>query len=150
MQIILQHAENSSTFQENLTAQIRRDSVLEHLVRQFCYRFEQMFTMLDRHDSEHFLTKIFEEGAMGRVYLSFVEACRKDETQPSFVIAEENEETLNDEPSEEISDFNDADNEDDVLTNVPVYEQEQSIETLSVEENAQPSSAAFGFLRPTR
>ena len=30
-------------------------------------QFEQMFTMLERHDIEHYLTKIFEEGALGRI-----------------------------------------------------------------------------------
>ncbi len=75
--VVLQNADNSPKFQDDLKEQLRRDRILSHAVHTFCYRFEQMFTMLERHDIEHYLTKIFEEGAMGRVYLRFVEACRE-------------------------------------------------------------------------
>lgn len=74
--VILNNAENSPKFQNDLKDQLMRDKILSHSIRTFCYRFEQMFTMLERHDIEHYLTKIFEEGAMGRVYLRFVDACR--------------------------------------------------------------------------
>lgn len=69
-------AENSPHFKEDLAHQIIRDEVLAGYVRTYCYRFEQMFTMVERHDVEHYLTKLFEEGAVGRVYMRFVESCR--------------------------------------------------------------------------
>ena len=75
--ILLQNAENSPKFKDDLQNQLKRDEILSNAVRTFCYRFEQMFTMLERHDFEHYLTKIFEEGSLGRVYSRFVESCRE-------------------------------------------------------------------------
>ena len=60
---------------------MRRDEILSSAVCTFCYRFEQMFTMLERHDFEHYLTKIFEEGSLGRVYSRLADACRDVESE---------------------------------------------------------------------
>lgn len=157
--VILQNAENSKTFLTNLSEQLNRDKLLAQLVHQFCYRFEQMFTMLNRHDEEHLVTKIFEEGAMGRVYLRFVEASRhlQEQTSPDYeqVSPLNAIETAEREQTDvfDAADFYDA----------PMPAQEQSpqtaeetvSETKTVERDA-PSAEAyepavpFGFLRPTR
>lgn len=93
--VILRNAENSPKFQDDLKDQLFKDQILAHAVRTFCYRFEQMFTMLERHDIEHYLTKIFEEGAMGRVYLRFVEACRAAEVEQAARDQEMREPVIN-------------------------------------------------------
>ncbi len=82
--VVLQNAENSPRFDEDLKNQLQRDEILSKAIRTFCYRFEQMFTMLERHDIEHYLTKIFEEGSLGKVYLRFVEVCREIDKQKAF------------------------------------------------------------------
>ena len=146
--VVLQHAENSSTFTQNLTEQLRRDPVLAHLISQFCYRFEQMFTMLDRHDAEHYVTKIFEEGAMGRVYQQFLDACRAleraDDVSAAAPVAglREEEPPINEEDEEPLP---------QTLTAPPTETEKPAAAPEPAAAPAQTAPATpFGFLRPTR
>ena len=162
--IVLQNAENSPKFKEDLRNQLKRDEILSNAIRTFCYRFEQMFTMLERHDFEHYLTKIFEEGSLGRVYLRFVEACREiDRSDFDANAAPFTQQTYHEEPessSEPNVEKTDA---------APVLQEQISVsaqlESASVVQPQQEISAntatvsdvsekrggvPFGFLRPTR
>lgn len=164
--VLLQNADNSPKFKDDLQNQLKRDDILSNAVRTFCYRFEQMFTMLERHDIEHYLTKIFEEGSLGRVYLRFVEACREiDSRQAAFVQPAEpaEPETL----PEPVADETYA---PPYAYEVPRFDPEVSDPAAAPEYPDQPpeaavlpetadrperregfeSSSPFGFLRPTR
>ena len=150
--VILNNADNSPKFQEDLKEQMRKDKTLAHLVRTFCYRFEQMFTMLERHDIEHYLTKIFEEGALGRVYLRFVEACRAVEQADAVA-----EETLR-------ANRDSKENVSIPEYETPVYDEPETHQNNETEFGTEPpsdrenvlrdrpseTSAPFGFLHPTR
>lgn len=163
--VLLQNAENSPKFKEDLQNQLKRDDILSNAVRTFCYRFEQMFTMLERHDFEHYLSKIFEEGSLGRVYLRFVEACREidgqksayerksvyAEAEPPYPVEEPMPEEQPDLPQENEW----GDSPDDTPFSVKEAPQEEKIAPVeeymekTASENA-GNSVPFGFLRPTR
>lgn len=167
--VLLQNADNSPKFKDDLQNQLKRDDILSNAVRTFCYRFEQMFTMLERHDIEHYLTKIFEEGSLGRVYLRFVEACREiDSRQAAFAQPEEpSAREIEPEPvaadletyappyAYEVPQFDPE--EAGPATAEPEY-QDQPPEAAVLPETADrqerresfESSSPFGFLRPTR
>ncbi|MGN1080392.1 MAG: hypothetical protein ACI4TE_09505 [Alphaproteobacteria bacterium] len=165
--VLLQNADNSPKFKDDLQNQLKRDDILSNAVRTFCYRFEQMFTMLERHDIEHYLTKIFEEGSLGRVYLRFVEACREiDSRQAAFAQPAEpaEPETLPEPAADgtyappyvyEVPQFDPE--VSDPAAPVPEYP-EQPPEAAVLPETANrperregfESSSPFGFLRPTR
>mgnify|MGYP004658484321 FL=1 len=137
--VLLLNADNSPHFKEDLKNQLMRDEILSNAVRTFCYRFEQMFTMLERHDIEHYLTKIFEEGALGRVYLRFVEACREiDRPEPQAYAPLEPEQPQ----------------EDPVPDEQPAPEEEETYfpdpEPLPDPDTESDEVPPFGFLRPTR
>lgn len=137
--VLLLNADNSPHFKEDLKNQLMRDEILSNAVRTFCYRFEQMFTMLERHDIEHYLTKIFEEGALGRVYLRFVEACREiDRPEPQAYAPIEPEQPQ----------------EDPVPDEQPAPEEEETYfpdpEPLPDPDTESDEVPPFGFLRPTR
>lgn len=137
--VLLLNADNSPHFKEDLKNQLMRDEILSNAVRTFCYRFEQMFTMLERHDIEHYLTKIFEEGALGRVYLRFVEACREiDRPEPQAYAPIEPEQPQ----------------EDPVPDEQPAPEEEENYfpdpEPLPDPDTESDEVPPFGFLRPTR
>lgn len=137
--VLLLNADNSPHFKEDLKNQLMRDEILSNAVRTFCYRFEQMFTMLERHDIEHYLTKIFEEGALGRVYLRFVEACREiDRPEPQAYAPIEPEQ-----PQEDpIPDEQPAPKEEETYFPDP--------EPLPDPDTESDEVPPFGFLRPTR
>lgn len=167
--VLLQNADNSPKFKDDLQNQLKRDDILSNAVRTFCYRFEQMFTMLERHDIEHYLTKIFEEGSLGRVYLRFVEACREiDSRQAAFAQPEEpfareiepepvaaDPETYAPPYAYEVPQFDPE--EAGPAAAEPEY-QDQPPEAAVLPETADrqerresfESSSPFGFLRPTR
>lgn len=167
--VLLQNADNSPKFKDDLQNQLKRDDILSNAVRTFCYRFEQMFTMLERHDIEHYLTKIFEEGSLGRVYLRFVEACREiDSRQAAFAQPEEpSAREIEPEPvaadletyappyAYEVPQFDPE--EAGPAAAEPEY-QDQPPEAAVLPETADrqerresfESSSPFGFLRPTR
>lgn len=167
--VLLQNADNSPKFKDDLQNQLKRDDILSNAVRTFCYRFEQMFTMLERHDIEHYLTKIFEEGSLGRVYLRFVEACREiDSRQAAFAQPEEpSAREIEPEPAAadpetyappyayEVPQFDPE--EAGPAAAEPEY-QDQPPEAAVLPETADrperresfESSSPFGFLRPTR
>ena len=137
--VLLLNADNSPHFKEDLKNQLMRDEILSNAVRTFCYRFEQMFTMLERHDIEHYLTKIFEEGALGRVYLRFVEACREiDRPEPQAYAPIEPEQPQ----------------EDPVPDEQPAPKEEETYfpdpEPLPDPDTESDEVPPFGFLRPTR
>ena len=102
--------------------------------------------MLERHDFEHYLTKIFEEGSLGRVYIHFVDACREiDRQQATFEqpVPEQPEEApvffeepavVEEEPPQESAD------------NTFEAPPENQTGTFEKRESAVP----FEFLRPTR
>ncbi len=143
--VLLQNAENSPKFKDDLENQLKRDDILSNAVRTFCYRFEQMFTMLERHDIEHYLTKIFEEGSLGRVYLRFVEACRAiDKEQAVFeqpVPSEPSSAPLEEETFEHLPESADVqENVSDSFVPSEAYDHREKPET----------STPFEFLRPTR
>ncbi|HBO58697.1 MAG TPA: hypothetical protein DD624_02145 [Alphaproteobacteria bacterium] len=139
--VLLLNAENSPHFKEDLKNRLMRDDILSNAVRTFCYRFEQMFTMLERHDIEHYLTKIFEEGALGRVYLRFVEACREvDRPEPqAYMPPEPVEEEA---PAESVPDEQPAAEAEETYFPDP--------EPLPDPEPESDEVSPFGFLRPTR
>lgn len=164
--VLLQNADNSPKFKDDLQNQLKRDEILAGAVRTFCYRFEQMFTMLERHDTEHYLTKIFEEGSLGRVYLRFVESCREldgaqaafaqpdpepaqSEPEPEYEYAEPEQPAFYEsyEPREpaETPVEPEPSAEPDLAAEVP-----EQPEPRPVPERAAPASSPFGFLRPTR
>lgn len=166
--VLLQNADNSPKFKDDLENQLKRDDILSNAVRTFCYRFEQMFTMLERHDIEHYLTKIFEEGSLGRVYLRFVEACREiDGLQAAFLQPEEpvvreiqSEPAIDSESytrpyAYEVPQFDPEDIPP--IEAVPEYSETQSEQAYSSQttdpserRESAPASSPFGFLRPTR
>ncbi len=158
--VLLQNADNSPKFKDDLQNQLKRDEILAGAVRTFCYRFEQMFTMLERHDTEHYLTKIFEEGSLGRVYLRFVESCRELEgTQAVFAQPEpaqnepeaeynEPEQPYEYAPEEYLPDEHEPAPEPEPEPTLP--EPAERPEPQPVSERAAPASSPFGFLRPTR
>jgi len=146
--VLLLSAENSPHFKDDLKNRLMRDEILSNAVRTFCYRFEQMFTMLERHDIEHYLTKIFEEGALGRVYLRFVEACRevdRPEPQAYAMPDPEPESAPLPEPNEATAPQETA---------APAAEVEETYfpdpEPLPDPEPESDEVSPFGFLRPTR
>lgn len=146
--VLLLSAENSPHFKDDLKNRLMRDEILSNAVRTFCYRFEQMFTMLERHDIEHYLTKIFEEGALGRVYLRFVEACRevdRPEPQAYAMPDPEPEAAPLPEPDEAV---------EPQETAVPAADAEETYfpdpEPLPDPEPESDEVSPFGFLRPTR
>lgn len=151
--VLLQNAENSPKFKDDLENQLKRDEILSNMVRTFCYRFEQMFTMLERHDFEHYLAKIFEEGSLGRVYLRFVEACREiDRQQTGFeqpVVEPTKEENF--EESEEFYEEPVALEKEDSLQEISA---ENDVSALAQDRDASSEkrerSVPFEFLRPTR
>ena len=165
--VLLQNADNSPKFKDDLQNQLKRDDILSNAVRTFCYRFEQMFTMLERHDIEHYLTKIFEEGSLGRVYLRFVEACREiDRQEAAFAQPEEmaEPETLPEPAADEtyappyayeVPQYDPEDPEPAAAA--PEYPDQPPEAAVLPETADRPerresfeSSSPFGFLRPTR
>lgn len=155
--VVLNNADNSPKFQEDLKEQLRRDKTLAHLVRTFCYRFEQMFTMLERHDIEHYLTKIFEEGALGRVYLRFVEACRAVEQAEqaeadavSYAAVPQPVPETPDVPEYEPAAYEDSGLQDSEPSEKEERMPERTFEKQPVRERPSDTAAPFGFLRPTR
>ncbi|MBR4127098.1 MAG: hypothetical protein IKR09_05960 [Alphaproteobacteria bacterium] len=151
--VLLQNAENSPKFKDDLQNQLKRDEILSNALRTFCYRFEQMFTMLERHDFEHYLTKIFEEGSLGRVYSRFVEACREvDGRQSAFVRSE----SVAFEPSpaeEEVSFTAEPEQTDEEQTFDSAAETapfDDNKTELSEYSERREMSSPFEFLRPTR
>ena len=160
--VLLQNADNSPKFKDDLQNQLKRDEILAGAVRTFCYRFEQMFTMLERHDTEHYLTKIFEEGALGRVYLRFVESCRELEGAQA-VFAQPDPEPAQGEPEPEYGEpeqsyeyeYEPEEQRPAESAAEPEPAQSQSEpaeqpEPQPAPERAAPASSPFGFLRPTR
>ena len=156
--VLLQNAENSPKFKEDLENQLKRDDILSNGVRTFCYRFEQMFTMLERHDFEHYLSKIFEEGSLGRVYLRFVEVCREiDRGQGIFNQSVSDSFTMN--LDEDVSSIKEAfepeesettpNMENSLELSVFEAESEPKEAEVSYPENRE-ASVPFEFLRPTR
>ena len=148
--VLLQNAENSPKFKDDLQNQLKRDEILSNAVRTFCYRFEQMFTMLERHDFEHYLTKIFEEGSLGRVYSRFVEACREiDGRQGAFVRSEST--AFEPYPAEEEVPFA---AEPEQTDGGQAFD--SAAETAAFDDNEaehserRETSSPFEFLRPTR
>lgn len=162
--IILQNAENTPMFDTNLKAQLMRDELLMQYVRQFCYRFEQMFSMLEHHDEDKFLTNLFQECAMGRVYARFLSIMRgfEDFGRPAPAAEALNtpdEEDEREEPrDDEERDAFDAEDfyaESAARDDRPDDEDETVTETPQSDEPRQkpspaPARAPFGFLRPTR
>lgn len=165
--VLLQNAENSPKFKEDLQNQLKRDEILSNAVRTFCYRFEQMFTMLERHDFEHYLSKIFEEGSIGRVYLRFVEACREIDGQKAVYeqvpTAEENIPAVEEPLPQEQPDYPQENEWTDSQDDMPFPDEEAPAgqaglaAPASVGEYAEKNaplpagnSVPFGFLRPTR
>ena len=164
--VLLQNAENSPRFKEDLQNQLKRDEILSNAVRTFCYRFEQMFTMLERHDFEHYLSKIFEEGSIGRVYVRFVEACREIDGQKAAfeqsVPVEEEKSYPAEEPipeqepdwPQETESVDSADRRPLPVEEAPREEPKVSVPVEEHPEKAAPEtpeiSIPFGFLRPTR
>lgn len=154
--VLLQNAENSPKFNEDLQDQLKRDDILSNAVRTFCYRFEQMFTMLERHDIEHYLTKIFEEGSLGRVYLRFVDACREiDKRQSIFELKEAESSSLPFE-KEPLPEENFAE-EAPALPSEQMSSESETNGNVSGESETSPgsqegreTSSPFEFLRPTR
>lgn len=151
--VLLQSAEHSPRFKDDLENQMRRDEILSSAVCTFCYRFEQMFTMLERHDFEHYLTKIFEEGSLGRVYSRLADACRDVESERTAVAKPENTANNDDdydadfpETEENAANFSDQSGANDAA-DAP---ETTSAETGSVTDSASVSTSPFGFLRPTR
>ena len=151
--VLLQNAENSPKFKDDLQNQLKRDEILSNAVRTFCYRFEQMFTMLERHDFEHYLTKIFEEGSLGRVYSRFVEACREiDGQQSAFVRSESTafEPSLAEEDVSFAAEPEQTDGEqafDSATETIPFDNNETEPSEYS---ERREMSSPFEFLRPTR
>ena len=165
--ILLQNAENSPKFKDDLENQLKRDEILSNAIRTFCYRFEQMYTMLERHDFEHYLTKIFEEGSLGRVYSRFVESCRElDGRQNVFARAADPEpEAVDFEQPEEIAPEAEPEQASPDFESVPDYAGTvdenmtenifpEPVENHTEEQPVQPArrenSVPFDFLRPTR
>ena len=160
--VLLQNADNSPKFKDDLQNQLKRDEILAGAVRTFCYRFEQMFTMLERHDTEHYLTKIFEEGSLGRVYLRFVESCRELEgaqaafAQPEPEPAQSEPEPEYGEPEQSYEyEYEPEEQRPAESAAEPEPAQSQSepaeqSEPQPAPERAAPASSPFGFLRPTR
>ena len=142
--VLLLSAENSPHFNEDLKNRLMRDDILANAARTFCYRFEQMFTLLERHDIEHYLTKIFEEGALGRVYSHFVKAFREiDVPEPQPYIAPEPIVEEEVPPADLVSDEQ------------PVSETQEETyfpdpEPLPDTDTESDEVTPFGFLRPTR
>lgn len=142
--VLLLSAENSPHFNEDLKNRLMRDDILANAARTFCYRFEQMFTLLERHDIEHYLTKIFEEGALGRVYSHFVKAFREiDIPEPQPYIAPEPIVEEEVPPADFVSDEQ------------PVSETQEETyfpdpEPLPDTDTESDEVTPFGFLRPTR
>ena len=160
--VVLQNADNSPKFKEDLQNQLKRDEILSNAVRTFCYRFEQMFTMLERHDFEHYLTKIFEEGSLGRVYLRFVESCREIDRQRSDfetenaafsqsasqeipALSPEKQEAFSKEEPAEYGDFSQEN-----MSSVPSEFPSAAKVSSNVSDTRGGTSVPFGFLRPTR
>ena len=146
--VLLLSAENSPHFKDDLKNRLMRDEILSNAVRTFCYRFEQMFTMLERHDIEHYLTKIFEEGALGRVYLRFVEACREvDRPEPQAYTMPDSEPE-----SVPLPDLDETVAPQEAAA--PAAEVEETYfpdpEPLPDPEPESDEVSPFGFLRPTR
>ncbi|MCQ2914908.1 MAG: hypothetical protein MJ247_06920 [Alphaproteobacteria bacterium] len=118
--MLLDTAERSPHFTENIAVQMERDEILSSYIRLFCYRFEQMYTVLERHDFEHYLTKIFEEGSLGRVYNRFLTICRTlDEAKAEY---EKQQEQL-------------AKEQNNIPEPVEVIEEEQKPQEENQEEN---------------
>ena len=151
--VLLQNAENSPKFKDDLQNQLKRDEILSNAVRTFCYRFEQMFTMLERHDFEHYLTKIFEEGSLGRVYSRFVEACREIDGQQSAFLRSEStafEPSLAEENVSFAAEPEQTDGEqafDSAAETIPFDNNETEPSEYS---ERREMSSPFEFLRPTR
>ena len=157
--ILLQNAENSPKFKDDLQNQLKRDEILSNAVRTFCYRFEQMFTMLERHDFEHYLTKIFEEGSLGRVYSRFVEACREiDGRQTVFArqTADVPEMPAFSEPEEvepeeaPVPDYAEAVAGNEIPVPAPEPLPLRPAEERVVPDGPRENAVPFEFLRPTR
>lgn len=155
--VLLQNAENSPKFKDDLENQLKRDDILSNAVRTFCYRFEQMFTMLERHDFEHYLSKIFEEGSLGRVYLRFVEVCREiDREQGIFnqSVSEAFVMSLDDCPADEDASVSETPAYEEALPESEPADFEFAAETkeedVSKQSGTNEASVPFEFLRPTR
>ena len=156
--VLLQNAENSPKFKDDLENQLKRDEILSNNIRTFCYRFEQMFTMLERHDIEHYLTKIFEEGSLGRVYLRFVEACREIDRQQGVFEqpAVETSSAVSDrETFENLPQDNEAYEHAEPVASFPEEKKETEADSFVHPDQQdhpekQEKSVPFEFLRPTR
>lgn len=165
--VLLQNADNSPKFKDDLQNQLKRDDILSNAVRTFCYRFEQMFTMLERHDIEHYLTKIFEEGSLGRVYLRFVEACREIDRQQAAFAQPEEMAAVPEFQSGQAADDGFETPDQPYAYEVPQFDPEEAPaqeyadqpfeaavppepEERPARRESFESSSPFGFLRPTR
>lgn len=174
---VLYVADNSPRFEEDFMRHLINDDILNTYVRSFCYRFEQMFTILEHHDIENYLTKILEEDSVGRVYKYFVDACRKVDAiknpppEPAVPVQfrepeepvqsyysenaeEENQQTVIEERKEVYYDDPDPVPEyAEEEVSFPSYEepiQNQSVQQQPAVEEQRPASSPFGFLRATR
>lgn len=176
---VLYVADNSPRFEEDFMRHLLNDDILNTYVRSFCYRFEQMFTILEHHDIENYLTKILEEDSVGRVYKRFVDACRKVDAiknpapEPAVPVQirepersvedysddvyEENQQTGIEERQEVYYDDPDpvpeyAEEEQSFPSYVEPAVQQQPVQQQQVAEEPSPAPASspFGFLRATR
>lgn len=144
--VLLLSAENSPRFKEDLKNRLMRDDILASAARTFCYRFEQMFTLLERYDIDHYLTKIFEEGALGRVYSHFVKAFREidvPEPQPYAAPEQTDEEEAPLPPAEPAED-------EQPVSETPEETYFPDPEPLPDTDTESDEVTPFGFLRPTR
>lgn len=175
---LLYVADNSPRFEEDFMRHLLNDEILYKYVRSFCYRFEQMFTILEHHDIENYLTKILEEDSVGRVYDRFVKVCRKvdefknpapepaapvqikEPEKPAVTFDEnnytENQQTGIEEQQREVY-YDDPDpvpEYADEVDNFPSYVeptvQQPVQQNVQPVEEPRPASSPFGFLRATR
>ncbi len=66
--VIIEVNANQSSFGSRLTSKASTDSVLAGTILEFCARYQNLLTILEKHDKERIFLAIIETGVYGKVY----------------------------------------------------------------------------------
>ncbi len=92
---LVESAKNHSDFVKYLTEKSQKDTVFKGTLLEFCYRYQNLCALLEKHDRDRVFINILETGVMGKVYSVLAPAV--DNTGISYEqehMVEEKEETI--------------------------------------------------------
>lgn len=80
---LLEAAQNADDFGRYLAEKTAKDSIFKGTLREFCNRYQNLVTLLEKHDQERVFIHILETGVMGRVYSILAPIAETGENAPN-------------------------------------------------------------------